>query len=375
MESKKGRAAVMEGIKDKFSIREYLVPKLKENTILCKIDMCGVCGTDAHTFLGHFADVPFPLLLGHEISATIIKIGKGVEKDYSGKKIEVGDRITLVPAIHCKKCFYCSIAKTPSKCINMISYGFMNPEEEPHFTGGYADYLYLYHRDTEFFKIDAPAERVVFAEPLAIAIHAVERSNLQPGDTAVIIGSGAIGLLTLICARLSGATKTIMIGRRRKRRLELAKKFGADLTINMEEVPDLEERIKMIKEISTTGYGADVVFECAGAPAAFAEGIKYLRDCGTFCEVGHFTDAGSVEINPCKDILEKNITIEGIYDNEAEQFMRAVQILEKGEFPFESMISHSLPLTRLPEAIDVLNSGGDIDGKEVIKIVIAPKKG
>lgn len=370
----RGRVAVMEGIRGNFSIREYPVPEVKDGTILCKIDLCGVCGTDAHTFLGHFTNVPVPLGLGHEISATIIGSGKGVEHDYLGKEVKEGDRITLVPAIHCKKCYYCSIAKTPSKCEHMISYGFMNPEEEPHFICGYADYIYLYHPDTEFFKIEAPAERAVFAEPLAIAIHAVERSRLQPGDTAVVIGSGAIGLLTLICAKLSGATRTVVIGRKRKRRLELAKKFGADLTINTYEVPELEERIRMVKKLSTTGYGADVVFECAGTPEAFAEGIKYLRDSGTYCEVGHFTDAGSVEINPCKDILEKNITIEGIYDNEAEQFMKAVPILEKGEFPFEEMISHKLPLNRIQEAIDALNSGGDIDGKEVVKIVIAPEK-
>ena len=370
----KGRVAVLDGIEGNFTIKEYPILELREGAVLCKIDLCGVCGTDAHTYLGHFADTPFPLLLGHEISATIIGLGKGVEKDYLGKRIEVGDRITLVPAIHCKKCFYCTIAKTPGKCSNMISYGFMNPEKEPHFTGGYADYLYLYHPDTEFFKIDAPPERTVFAEPLAIAIHAVERSKLKPGDTAVIIGSGAIGLLTLICAKLSGATKTIMIGRKRKKRLELAKRFGADITINMDEIPDLNERIKIVKETSTTGYGSDVVFECAGAPSAFAEGIRYLRDSATLCEVGHFTDSGSVEINPCKDIMEKNITIEGSYDNEAEHFMRAVPILEKGGFPFEEMISHRLPLNRLGEAIDALNSGGNIESKEVVKVVIDPLK-
>ena len=132
--------------------------------------------------------------------------------------------------------------------------------------------------------------------------------------------------------------------------------------------------MKIVKEISTTGYGADVVFECAGNPSAFSEGIKYLRDSATLCEVGHFTDSGSIEINPCKDILEKNITIEGIYDNEAEQFMRAVPILEKGGVLFEEMISHCLPLNRLKEAIDALNSGEDIEGEEVVKIVIDPKK-
>lgn len=369
---KYGRMMSLDGVKGKFNLKEYEIPQVKEGMILCKIDLCGVCGTDGHTYLGHFANTPFPLLLGHEISATILEKGSGVETDYLGKKVDVGDRIVFVPAIHCKKCFYCSIVKTPSKCLHMISYGFMNPEEWPHFTGGYADYLYLYHPDTEFFKIDASAERAVFAEPLAIALHAVERSGLKPGDTAVIQGTGAIGLLTLACAKLAGATRTVVVGRKRKERLELAKKFGADLTINLEEITNLEERVKLVKEISTTGYGADVVFECAGIPSAFAEGIKYLRDSAVLCEVGHFTDSGSVSINPCKDILEKNIRIEGIYDNEAEQFMRAVPVLEQAIFPLEEMISHRLPLSRLKEAIDAANCGSVVDGKEVIKAVVNP---
>ncbi|MFA5089244.1 MAG: zinc-binding dehydrogenase, partial [Candidatus Omnitrophota bacterium] len=166
----------------------------------------------------------------------------------------------------------------------------------------------------------------------------------------------------------------IAVGRKRRSRLELARKFGADLTINLDEVVDLNERVNLVKEISTTGYGADVVFECAGVPAAFAEGIKYLRDSAVLCEVGHFTDSGSVAINPCRDILEKNITIEGIYDNEAEQFMRAVPIIEQAAFPLEDMISHRLPLRRLPEAIDAANDGKIVDGKEVVKAVMEPAK-
>ena len=157
--------------------------------------------------------------------------------------------------------------------------------------------------------------------------------------------------------------------------MELARKLGADLTLNMEEIPEQEERIHIIKENSLSGYGVDVVFECAGAPAAFSEGIRYLRDSATFCEVGHFADAGSAKINPCLDILSKNIRIEGIYDNEPEQFVRAIPILEKGEFSFGDIISHRLPLTRLKEAMKAITTGAKIDDRELVKAVIEPEKG
>ncbi|HDN84191.1 MAG TPA: hypothetical protein ENG47_00355 [Candidatus Aerophobetes bacterium] len=373
---KKGRVAVLDKPNGEFIIKEYPLPDPEPGTLLMRIELCGVCGTDVHTYHGYMSDAPFPIILGHEIVGEIIALGKGTKTDFLGKPIKVGDRITLVPAIHCKKCFYCTIAKTPSKCVNMVSYGFFrDPDEKHYFTGGYADYLYLFHPDTDFFKINAPAEVAVFTEPLAIAIHAVDRAHIRLGDTVVVQGSGAIGLLTLICAKLSGAGKTIVVGKRRKERLELAKKLGADLVINMEEVPEEKERIRIVKENSLSGYGADVVFECAGVPQAFSEGIKYLRDSATFCEVGHFADTGSTKINPCTDVLTKNIRIEGIYDNEPEQFVRAIPILEKNEFPFAEIISHKLPLTRLKDAVDAITKGGKIDGKEVVKVVIDPSKG
>lgn len=373
---KKGRVAVLDKPNGEFIIKEYPLPDPEPGTLLIRIELCGVCGTDVHTYHGYMPDAPFPIILGHEIVGEIIALGKGTKTDFLGKPIKVGDRITLVPAIHCKKCFYCSIAKTPSKCVNMVSYGFFrDPDEKHYFTGGYADYLYLFHPDTDFFKINAPAEVAVFTEPLAIAIHAVDRAHIRLGDTVVVQGSGAIGLLTLICAKLSGAGKTIVVGKRRKERLELAKKLGADLVINMEEVPEEKERIRIVKENSLSGYGADVVFECAGVPQAFSEGIKYLRDSATFCEVGHFADTGSTKINPCTDVLTKNIRIEGIYDNEPEQFVRAIPILEKNEFPFAEIISHKLPLTSLKDAVDAITKGGKIDGKEVVKVVIDPNKG
>jgi len=163
-----------------------------------KIKLCGVCGTDVHTYHGYMSDAPFPLILGHEIVGKIFALGKGTKADFLGKPIKVGDRINLVSAIHCKKCFFCTIAKTPSKCVNMVSYGFFrDPHEKHYFTGGYADYLYLFHPDTDFFKINAPPEVAVFAEPLAIAIHAVDRARIKLGDTVVVQGSGILAYLLL----------------------------------------------------------------------------------------------------------------------------------------------------------------------------------
>ena len=216
MSEETGRAAVITGKEGDIVVREYPLPDVKDSELLMRIELCGVCGTDVHTYYGGLEDAPFPTILGHEICGIITRKGKDVKTDFLGKQVEEGDIIVLVPAIHCHKCYYCAVLKTPSKCMNMISYGFMpDPDEAPHFTGGYAEYLHLYHPETEFFKIDAPAERAVFTEPLAIAVHSVDRSHLMPGQTAVVQGAGAIGLLTMICVKLYGASRVAVVGRRR----------------------------------------------------------------------------------------------------------------------------------------------------------------
>jgi len=368
--NKTGKVAILDRPEGSFEIKKCPLPDPAPGTLLLQIELGGVCGTDIHIYHGYLPEVPFPLILGHEICGKIVALGKNMKTDSLGKPITIGDRVVLVPAVHCGKCYFCTIAKTPCKCINTVQYGFFpDPDKKPHFTGGYAEYLYLHNPNTVFFKINAPPEAAVLMEPLTMAVHAVNRARVKPGDTVVVQGAGAIGLLTLIYARLAGATRSIVVGRRSEERLKLAREFGADMTLNMEEIPDKERRVGVIKTNSLSGYGADVVFECAGTPSAFSEGLQYLRDCATFCEVGAFVDMGSIDVNPALDIVGKNLTIEGIYDNEAEHYVRALSILEKGEIPFSKMITHKLLLERLKEAM----TKRKIDGKEAIKIVIAPK--
>ena len=110
----------------------------------------------------------------------------------------------------------------------------------------------------------------------------------------------------MIAAKETGAFKTIVIGAPESR-LELAKEFGADVTINIEEIPDAEERIELVKKETPGGYGADVVFECAGVPTAIPEGLDMVRRGGTYVVAGHFTDVGEVSINPFTHLNNNSI--------------------------------------------------------------------
>ena len=345
-----GRAVVALG--QDFVIREYDVPSPEPGTMVIKQEMAGICGTDLHMWQN---GIPKETILGHENVGIITALGAGVSEDFVGQPLKEGDRVIF----------------QPGTSGGQGAYGFqINPDQAPHFYGGFADYIYLGLPGTCIIKTDAPPEVAVLTEPFTIGVHAAMRSNVQLGDTVVVQGSGAIGLVTLICAKLSGAGKLIMVGGPADR-LELARRMGADVTIDIEAVPSVEERTELVLKETTRGKGADVVFECAGFLPATPEGLGYVRQSGTFVEVGHFVDMGSIDFNINRLLMRKNLTMEAIWGSSSEHFVRAMPILEKNEFPFADMVSHALPLERVAEGFQSLNGDYRLGGETAIKIVLA----
>lgn len=345
--SRTGRAIVMIG--EKFELREYPVPEPEPGTVLLKQELGGICGTDLHNW--EYQRLSGEIILGHENVGIIDKLGDGVETDHLGVPVQEGDRVILVPGT------------------NQGAYGFLQSEEEPYLRGGFGDYIYLWNPDTVFLKTTMPPEVAVLTEPFTIGVHGVMRAQIQFGDTVAIQGSGAIGLLTLVAAKVSGAGRLIIVGGP-PGRLELAKKLGADLTIDIAEVPDPEERKKIVRENTPRGEGADIVFECAGFLPAMPEGLDYVRQSGKYIEMGHFVDVGTFECNPNHMFMRKNLRLEAVWASRAEHFVRALPILEKNEYPFADLVSHVIPLERVAEGFNALHSGYNLDGKDAIKIAV-----
>ncbi len=343
-----GRAVVASG--QEFEIRHYPVPNPEPSTILLKQEMAGICGTDLHNWQNGFGE---EVLLGHENVGIVEAIGPGVETDYLGNTIEIGDRVVFAPGV-------------PGDS----TYGFRTkPDTPPYFSGGFADYMYLNLPGTCFLKTKAPPEVAVLTEPFTIGVHAVMRGGIKIGDTVVIQGSGAIGLVTLICAKISGASKIIVVGGP-KVRLDLAQNMGADVTIDIDEFPSVHDRTELLKSHTNNGEGADVVFECAGFLPATPEGLSYVRYGGTFVEVGHFVDMGSIDFNINQLLMRKNLRLEAVWGSTYEHFVRGLPILEKNEFPFAEMVSHVLPLSRIREGFEALNGNYQIKSETTIKIVV-----
>lgn len=345
---KTGRAAVMVG--KQFEIREYPVPDPAPGTILLRQELAGICGTDLHNW--EYQRLTGDILLGHENVGIVEKLGAGVDQDYVGNPLKVGDRVIFAPGT------------------SAGTYGFLRADDEPHFRGGFADYIYLAQPSTCVLKTSLPPEVAVLSEPFMVGVHGVRRAGLKFGDTVVVQGSGAIGLLTLVCAKLSGAGRLIVVGGPAGR-LELARKIGADVMIDIGEVRDPAERTKLVLENTPRGAGADVVFECAGFLSAIPEGIGYLRHSGTYVEMGHFVDVGSLDFNPNRLLMRKNLRLEAVWGYGGnETFVRGLPILEKNEFPFAQMVNPILPLERIADGFAALSGGYKLAGRDVVKVAL-----
>jgi len=369
------RANLLEKPKGDFVIGEYPLPDPAPGSVLMKIEMCGVCGTDVHTWHASAEDVgcDYPISLGHEISGTVAALGKGVTSDYIGRPLKEGDRIGVCPAIHCHKCYYCTIAKTPEKCTDWKTYGtWPQADQQPHFSGGYGDYLYIHDPNSVYLKTNASAERTAFLEPMAVVVHSLLHAQIKPGDTVVVQGSGPIGLLTIACCKLAGASRLIATGRRNRERLALAQAMGADLTVCHDDMSDPKERKAFVFDNSLNLVGADVVINTVGTCAGFAECLGFVRNSGTVVEVGNFVDSGTFPFNPCRDLLEKGIKIIGSFDNEAEHFVRSLPLIADERIPLEKMITHTVPLGDVQLSLDAIGKGQKLQGKEIIKIMMNP---
>ena len=346
--AKTGRAVIAHG--QAFEIREYPVPDPAPGTVLLKQELAGLCGTDLHNWQNGFQE---EVLLGHENVGIIEALGKDVTQDYVGNPIKEGDRVIFSPRAGSGKI-----------------YGFnWQPNEAPHFGGGFADYIYLSDPQSCIIKTSASPEVAVITEPFAISVHGAMRSGMQLGDTVVVQGSGAIGLLTMVCAKMKGAAKLIMVGGPPKR-LELAKKLGADVIIDIGEVKSAEERIELVKSHTPRGEGADVVFECAGFLPATPEGLNFLKYGGVFVEMGHFVDMGSIELNLNQLLMRKNCRFEAIWGSRYEHFVRGLPMLERNEFPFAELVSHKLPLEDVLTGFEALNGSYQIGDETVVKITL-----
>lgn len=347
------RCAVMTAFNEPLSVAEYPLPRdLKPGELILRVEMAGMCGTDVHLHKGQLK-VPLPLVMGHETAGRVAAIGGGSRHDWLGRPLAIGDRVAFTVGRTCGQCRYCRVHRRPSRCLHRKAYGVnISSADAPHALGGYGQYQFLF-ADTAVFCLpdDLPSEAVVGAGcALVTCVHGFEKLAMTWGESVLIQGAGPVGLASLALAKEAGGRPVIVIGGPRER-LERCRRFGADLTIDIDDVPDPTRRRQMVLD-ATDGLGADNVIECVGMPQAVVEGWDLCRDGGKYLVLGHYGDAGPAMLNPHL-ITRKELTVLGTWGSEPQHWVRALELLRtrRERYPFHELITHRFGLDQVNEAL------------------------
>ena len=354
--------------KEHFEIQEYPIPEIGDDDILVKMEGCGVCGTDAHEYKRD----PFgliPVVLGHEGTGEIVKIGKNVTKDSAGKPLGLGDKVVT-----------CMIFKD-NPDITMFDlnkqnvggadvYGLL-PDDDTHLNGWYADYIVIRKGSTVFNVSNLDLDSRILIEPSAVLIHAVERAKttdiLRFNSRVVVQGCGPIGLLCIAILKTMGILNITAVDGN-EQRLEFAKQMGATATVNFMNHKGIEALAGAVKD-SFGGYFADFAFQCTGSPIAHANIYKFIRNGGGLCELGFFINGGDATLNPHFDLCAKEITLVGSWVYTLRDYATTFDFLARAKeigLPLEKLITHKF---HLADANEALQTNLRQDG---LKIAIIP---
>ena len=349
----KGKIAFFEGNK-KFGIVTQELPQAEDGAVLVKISCTNICGSDVKNWKGgsSVGVGSGASCQGHEFVGEIYQLGIGVETDSMGQPVKVGDRIVAPYYITCGQCEPCKIGRF-ELCENAYIHLGSSPYEWPYFGGTFATHYYLYPNQ-KFYKVpDCVPDELAVGVNCAFSqvYYGLERAELKAGETLLIQGAGGLGLYAAAIAREKGARVIVMDGV--KSRLELAKEFGADVTIDISQVTELEEREKMIKTL-TGGKGVNVAMEVTGFAGAFEEGIRHLAIMGRYIVIGINSTAVSANISPGY-ITRKALTVYGVVRYLPEYLYKSLKFLEEyqDKYPFKDFSERTFTLEELEEALQL----------------------
>jgi len=346
-----GRAAVFRGPGQPFEIRELPLPEVEPDAVLIRVSIANICGSDLHFWRG---DAPLRLpadgwIYGHEMTGRVARLGARIKTDSRGRPLEEGARVAYCYFYPCGRCHAC-LALEPAACPNKIGRP-LGPSQFPYFHGAFAEYYYLRPGGAIFGVPDTLPDAIVASVNCALSqvIFGLHKVGLRFGQSIVMQGAGGLGVQAAAVAKAMGAAPVIVIDQL-PGRLELARAFGADHTINLREVIDRKERIALVRQL-TGGAGADVACDFVGLPAVIPEGLEMLRAGGTYLEIGSISRGVTVEMEPAQ-LVWGSKKIVGVVMYDPWVIPQALDFLARfrDRLPFDRLISHTFPLEKIDEA-------------------------
>ncbi|XP_059490509.1 sorbitol dehydrogenase-like [Neocloeon triangulifer] len=318
------------------------VPDPKEHEVLLEMGCVGICGSDVHYFINGANGekvVKAPIVMGHEASGTVAKVGKNV------KHLKVGDRVAIEPGIPCKICDYCKQGRY-NLCaeINFCS--------SPPCNGNLCQY-YTHSADFCYRLPDhVSMEEGALLEPLSVGVHACRRADVKLGSTVLVTGAGPIGLVSMLSAKAMGATKVIITDLVQKR-LDLAKSLGADHTLLL---INLDEKAIVGQIHQLLGKEPDKSIECSGAESSIRIAIQSTKSGGVVVMVG----VGKPNVTvPLMNALVREVDIRGVH-RYANCYPLALELTASGKVDVKKLITHNFSLEETHAALETAKSGSGV---------------
>ena len=345
------KVAVLSGIK-KISIENRPKPLIGPGEALVKIACCGICGSDVHSYL-HAIFFPIGTVMGHEASGVVSEVGERVNN------VKIGDRVAIIPCAPCRFCDACMRGQ------DNLCYGRNERDlgQRPGRDGAFAEYIRIPWPEEILCHLpdEISFEEGAFIEPLATSFHGVRQSRLKPGDKVVVAGAGPIGLGVLQWARLGGAQKVIVL-EISSERSRVAQDLGADVILN-----PAKEGAKLFSRIAelTGGMGADIYYECAGAPESLQNSIHCVRKGGQVMVIGATEKNAPIQ---SFQLVLYEVDVQGSFAYTKAEFQMVIDLLAQKKINTASMLSTIISL----EDIEEKGFKTLVSSPSAVKILVRP---
>ncbi len=321
--------------------RDVEIPEPSEGEVIIEVKSALTCGTDLKMYLRGHPKFEFPMPFGHECSGVIYKVGKGV------KNFKEGDEVMFANSASCGECYYCKRGDE-NLCVNLFDSIFL---------GAYSEFAKVPARIVKKNMFLKPKNlsftQSAFLEPTSCIMNGIRNLNVHDGDSVLIIGDGAIGLIfTLAIKKLLNVN--LIIAGKHSERLMVAKKFGADVIINSSE-DEFEEKLKEI----TSGIGPNAIIECTGKPDVWEKSVELVSKGGEVILFGGCPAGTKVNFDATR-IHYDQITIKGVFHFTSNDVSKAYEFLSDNSKELLELVSGRYRLNQLNEVFELLTARNGI---------------
>lgn len=335
----------------KLEVADLPQPQPGADEVLVRVEACGICGSDVHGYDGTSGRRIPPIVMGHEAAGTIAAVGAAVE----GYK--AGDRVTFDSTVYCGQCEYCRRGEV-NLCDRRQVVGVSCGDYRR--AGAFAEYVVVPQRILYHLPEGLSFPEAAMLEAVSVALHAVRLSELKGGETALVVGAGMIGLLTLQAARAGGAARVI-VADIDATRLKLAKEMGADEVLQLSGAELVAEIMKL-----TGNKGVDVALEAVGRNETVSVAIDSVRKGGTVTLIGNISPEVTL---PLQKVVTRQLRLQGTAAS-AGEYPQAIELMMQGKILVKPLITAVASLNEGPGWFERLYA----HEPNLMKVVLAPSQ-